>query len=91
MTTNRSQKNRQRVGKLPAPDRPRFDRRHVVTALVTLLTSLLVLTAVVVVGWLFVTTPLWVVAAFVALAGLPFVLTYVAVQFAGFLVAVGER
>ncbi|WP_089864475.1 hypothetical protein [Halogranum rubrum] len=91
MTTNRSQKNHQRIGKLPAPDRPRFDWRRVLSALATLLTSLLVLTAVVVVGWLFVTTPLWVVAAFVALAGLPFVLTYAAVQFAGLLVAVGER
>lgn len=90
-TTNRTQRTHQRVEKFPAPDRPRFDWRRVLSALTALVTTLLVLTAVVVTGWLLVATPLWVVAAFVALAGLPFVLTYAAVQFAGLLVALDER
>lgn len=60
------------------------------TAWVGRLTSLGALLTVALVGWFLLSTSLWVVPAFAAVLTLPFVLAYLAVQFAGVLVALDE-
>lgn len=82
-TTTRHRRGRQRTETLDIAF-------HEASTISRLLTALLALVTAVVVGWVLLSTPLWVVPVFGAIVSLPFVLTYLAVQFAGVLVALDE-